>query len=747
MENRCYSCMKLKTQSPVCEHCGFHEQTKNPPHQLAMGTVLRGQYLVGKVLGQGGFGITYMGWDQFLETPVAIKEYYPNGIVNRNATQAVTAIGNGDMEKLFYHNRDRFLREARILARLSNVPGIVRVHNLFGENNTAYIIMEYVAGTDLRRHLLQRGRCLSVEQTLRFLMPVMEALQKVHEAGLVHRDISPDNIMILSDGTAKLLDFGAARDVGQADVNQVPSQSTEAILKHGFAPLEQYRRRGSLGPWTDVYALCATIYYCLTGTVPADAPERVMGDDNVNWAGIPGLTARQIQVLKKGMELMPENRVASVAELLAGLRDQAAPVEAAPVQPPVVPVRPSYMAENIGSYPLHTQPVKEPTVTPKKETPPEDKPKPEPPKPKPKKPIGLILGAVLGVIAVVAAAWLLLPKPEDATLKKTPEETSAPATEIVQTEPTETVQTEPEDPQRWKENVLMYDNGDWSGTSPVLGSSIPRYAVTDITFLDTLVDVPADSWDVSRGQNGKVLAWVEKNGIVKFEGSNGAVYSRDVYSLYIAADGGIQAASCAGLFSGYTNVTKINFNDCFHTDKVYSMSSMFAYCESLESLDVSSFNTSHVGYMGSMFQGCISLESVDLSSFDTSRVTDMGQMFYGCSSLESVDLSSFNTSRVTGMGSMFSGCSSLESVDLSSFDTSRVTYMGSMFQGCSSLESVDLSSFDTSQVTGMGYMFYRSPNLMNLELRNFDTSKVNYYEYFMDAGGKVNGRPWEELFQ
>ena len=694
MENRCYSCMKLKTQSPVCEHCGFHEQTKNPPHQLAMGTVLRGQYLVGKVLGQGGFGITYMGWDLFLETPVAIKEYYPNGIVNRNATQAVTALGNGEMEKLFYHNRDRFLREARILARLSNVPGIVRVHNLFGENNTAYIIMEYVAGTDLRHHLLQRGRGLSVEQTLRFLTPVMEALQKVHEAGLVHRDISPDNIMILSDGTAKLLDFGAARDVGQADVNQVPSQSTEAILKHGFAPLEQYRRRGSLGPWTDVYALCATIYYCLTGTLPADAPERVMGDDNVNWAGIPGLTARQVQVLKKGMELMPENRVASVAELLAGLRDQATPVEAAQAQAPVVPVQPSYMAENQASYPLYTQPVKEPTVTPKKETPPEDKTKPEPPKPKPKKPIVLILGAILGVIAIVAAAWLLLPKPEDATLKKTPEETSAPATEIVQTEPTETVQTEPDESQRWKENVLMWDTA-WDGTSPVLGSSIHRDAITEITFLDTLADVPADSWDVSRGQNGKVLAWVEKNGIVKFEGSNGAVYSRDAYSLYIAADGDIQAASCVGLFCGYTNVTKINFNDCFHTDKVYSMSYMFAYCESLESLDVSSFNTS--------------------------KVTDMSQMFYDCHSLKSVDLSSF--------------------------DTSRVTDMSWMFRSCDNLSQLDLSSFNTSQVLNMGYMFYGSPNLMNLELRNFDTSNVKYYDNFMDTGGKVNGKPWEELFQ
>ena len=325
MSKLCYGCMKMKNNSPVCEHCGYNENVPNYPHQLPIGTVLKDQYIVGKVLGQGGFGITYIGWDQYLETPVAIKEFYPNAYVSRecSVTQNVTCIAD-TVKDTFQHNRSRFLREARVLAKLSNVPGIVRVHNLFSENSTAYIIMEYVEGIDLKRYLRMRGQTLTVEEMLHVMQPVMKALMQIHKVELVHRDISPDNIMIQPDGTAKLLDFGAAREVVDADQGKEMPQSTEAILKHGFAPIEQYRRRGSLGPWTDVYSLCATIYYCLAGKVPADAPERVMGDDNVNWAQIPGLTDQQRAALEQGMAMLPEKRIASVQELYQALYSRTA---------------------------------------------------------------------------------------------------------------------------------------------------------------------------------------------------------------------------------------------------------------------------------------------------------------------------------------------------------------------------------------------------------------------------------------
>lgn len=376
------SCMKLKEQSPICEHCGYNENVPNYPNQLPVGTILRGSYTVGKVLGQGGFGITYIGWDHSLETAVAIKEYFPSGLVNRDAqyTQAVSCNGEA-AEKQFQTNKARFLKEAKILAKLQNVPGIVRVQNLFEENNTTYIVMEYVRGTDLRNYIRIQNRALTAREVLPVMRPVMFALHKVHQAELVHRDISPDNIMILPDGTAKLLDFGAAREVDHAEAGKELPQSTEAILKHGFAPIEQYSRRGSLGPWTDVYALCATIYYCLTGRIPNAATERLMGDDDVNWHSIPGLTEQQVAALEKGMALRLEERFQSMEELYHALYtpQQAAPKPAAVLQK-------------------------------------QSAPKAEPQKkvqPKKKKKTALLTVAALAVVAIAAATVLLLPKPKE----------------------------------------------------------------------------------------------------------------------------------------------------------------------------------------------------------------------------------------------------------------------------------------------------------------------------------------------
>ena len=315
---RCYGCMKLKTQTPLCEHCGYNEYIDNLSHQLPIGTILQGRYEIGKVLGQGGFGITYIGWDHARETAVAVKEFYPNGIVNRDAAASQTLnVNTSDSTEAFERNRRRFLQEAYVLQKLNDIPQIVHVENLFEENNTAYIVMEYIRGVDLRRYIRMVGGKLSVNKTFDILCPIMEALQKAHEAGLVHRDVSPDNIMLMPDGKAKLLDFGAAREVMVPELGHV--QSTEAILKHGFAPIEQYQRSGALGPWTDVYALSATVYYCLTGQIPPDAPKRIMDGVEIPWSTIPGLSAWQAEVLKKAMEPMPRNRTRSIDEVRTAL--------------------------------------------------------------------------------------------------------------------------------------------------------------------------------------------------------------------------------------------------------------------------------------------------------------------------------------------------------------------------------------------------------------------------------------------
>lgn len=316
-EKRCYGCMNLKSNESVCEHCGYDENIQNEIHQLPAGTVLKEQYMIGRVLGQGGFGITYLGWDMYLDIPVAIKEYFPSGTVMRETSVSMDVVSySGDVGVRFRNNKERFLREAKMLARFSQVPEIVQIKNFFLANNTAYIVMEYVDGITLKQYVKNQGGKLSVAETFSLMEPVIMALCKVHKSGLVHRDISPDNIMMLPEGRVKLLDFGAVRDVGDANVDQPLTKSTEAILKQGYAPIEQYQNRGSLGPWTDVYALCATIYFCLTGEVPPDAPERLLGDEEIDFKGlVQGLSDRQAYVLGKGMELRAQERIASMDEL------------------------------------------------------------------------------------------------------------------------------------------------------------------------------------------------------------------------------------------------------------------------------------------------------------------------------------------------------------------------------------------------------------------------------------------------
>ena len=309
---RCYGCMRPRTDGRFCQKCGFEFDAPNASHQLPAGTILKDQYLVGKVLGQGGFGITYLGWDLYLSIPVAIKEYYPTGAVMRESTYGLAVTNcEGRTGSTFENNRLRFLREAQSLAQLSNVPEVVQVRNFFPENETAYIIMEYIQGKTLKDHLQEQG-AMSPAQVLNLMRPVMEGLKKVHTVGLVHRDISPDNIMLLPDGRIKLLDFGAVRDMDGDNA----LRSTQAILKPGFAPIEQYKSRAELGPWTDIYALCGTMYYCMTGKVPKDAPERVLDECDLGWDQIPGLTTNQILALNRATALSPQKRVQNLQELM-----------------------------------------------------------------------------------------------------------------------------------------------------------------------------------------------------------------------------------------------------------------------------------------------------------------------------------------------------------------------------------------------------------------------------------------------
>ena len=304
----------------VCEHCGYNLNTPTPRHHLAPGTVLNGQYYIGRALGQGGFGITYFAWDLNLDTPVAIKEYFPTGYVHRDHLQSPEVVGNQQTSNLFQNGKEYFLREAKSLAKLSNVPEIVHIRTYFQANGTAYIVMEYITGMPLHKYVMNRGYRISVNEALSILKPVMEALARVHDANLIHRDISPDNIMLMPNGKVKLLDFGAARSSENADPSKALPKSTQAVAKHGYTPVEQYQTRGALGPWTDVYALCATFFFCITGSSPTSAMDRMVYQQDFDWANLaPELNQYQVATLNRGLALAPKDRIGSVRELYRGL--------------------------------------------------------------------------------------------------------------------------------------------------------------------------------------------------------------------------------------------------------------------------------------------------------------------------------------------------------------------------------------------------------------------------------------------
>ena len=342
-----------------CPYCGFSEaEYRENSRCLPLNTILAGKYLVGKVLGEGGFGITYIGYDLNMKARVAIKEYFPVELAARDTTRRNTESGgpisgdrsnrvismSGEKSETYRRGLKKYVNEARNVSQFSGIPGIVSVKDFFYENDTAYIVMEYIEGVSLKEYLKQKGGKLSEEEALTIMCPVLEALIQVHAAGIVHRDISPDNIMLTfmkeakaevpeaeagQDGTGgqlstvrppvlygnitavRLIDFGAARMAEKKD-----QKSLTIILKHGYAPEEQYRSHGDQGPWTDVYALCAVFYRMLTGKVPEPAMDRLFSDRLKRPEELGAKVAPAIsEAIMKGLAVKKEDRIQSVREL------------------------------------------------------------------------------------------------------------------------------------------------------------------------------------------------------------------------------------------------------------------------------------------------------------------------------------------------------------------------------------------------------------------------------------------------
>lgn len=315
----CYNCFQEReTPEGACPYCGFDlaENREKYPVALPAGTVLNGRYIVGRVLGQGGFGVTYLALDTQLNARVAIKEFLPGEIATRIGT--TVSVMSGDKTTDFTYGAERFQEEARTLAKFIGHPNIAGVSSYFNENDTSYFVMDYIEGISFKSYIANQGGKVSVDEALNVMIPVLRALTAVHAEGFIHRDVTPDNIYISKDGNVKLLDFGSARySIGDK------SKSLDVVLKVGYAPKEQYIRRGRQGPYTDVYSCAACFYAALTGYLPPESLERMDHDEliPVSQAGID-IPEWLDRAILKGLAVQPEDRFQTAAEFLDAIENQ-----------------------------------------------------------------------------------------------------------------------------------------------------------------------------------------------------------------------------------------------------------------------------------------------------------------------------------------------------------------------------------------------------------------------------------------
>lgn len=305
----CENCFE-EVRSPHCPSCGFDPSNKIcNPTLLMPGSTLSEKYTVGGVIGVGGFGITYLAYDRSAKRKVAVKEYFPRDIAHRVSYSADVTV---DDPEVFNSGAEKFYQEAKMVSELEENPHIVKIYDILRANNTVYLIMEFLRGKTIKEYLCDNG-VLDAPNALYAARCVLNALSVMHAVQILHRDISPDNIILCGNGDIKLIDFGAARQVAEER-----TQNFSTIVKYGFAPPEQYRRKTEQGAWSDIYSLGSTIYYALTGDIPADPMSRFDNDDTFNENNF-GIEEGLWSVITKATRLNAQERFQNADEMREAL--------------------------------------------------------------------------------------------------------------------------------------------------------------------------------------------------------------------------------------------------------------------------------------------------------------------------------------------------------------------------------------------------------------------------------------------
>ena len=676
MSKRCFKCMKeIDEHTFLCPHCGFdNEHIDGPEYAMKLGTILHEQYLIGTVLGQGGFGITYVGYDISLELKVCIKEYYPMGQVSRSSEISNTVNWNRTQitQEQWENSCRNFIKEAQRVERIFTLPGIVRIRNTFFENDSAYIVMDYIDGITLKDKLKQSGP-MTFEECRKLFVPLMKSLEDLHRQNVIHRDISPDNIMVAENGRLWLLDLDASKAI-----EDLQEGMSKLVMKKGFSPPEQYSTGVEIGPWTDVYALTATMYYCITGKLMPDALDRMMKSREIPFDNGYGkeLTPEMRDIFERGMDVRRESRIQTVSELREKLETVG------------IKKKKSFWKSR-------------------------------------KFKLGVLVAVVGGIIVTNSFLNIMI------NIKISGRQEQSQKKNILMKQDKALMVAPDDDEEDYeykvfhseydKENILsitFLDNLDniqedaWD-VSENRDGSVMAWVVPN-----------EDKYDLYIGADGQIMGNRECSELFSGYDHLEKIDFNDCFNTEMVED-------MCEMFQGCERLQEIDLSD-FNTKNVTDMSGMFNDCLQITKINVSRFDTSKVKNMSSMFKDCVSLKNLDVENFDTGNVENMSEMFKRCFALVNLNLESFDTGNVKFMQDMFKDCSELVNLDISNFDTKHVTNMSNMFYGCEVLESFDPSKINTENVINNDYMYGRCYQL---------DKKVDYnvYESKDDEFNKIGG--------